>query len=299
MPGLGSPLPMLPLAEIARAKVNLSLHVLGRRADGYHELESLVVFAAVADDLRLEPGDRFTLVVEGETADAAGPVEDNLVARAVRALAERVPELRTGRFRLVKRLPVAAGLGGGSADAAAALRLLAKLNGLGLGDERVLSAARAVGADCTVCLHSRPALMRGIGHDVEVLDAWPAFDAVLVNPRVAVLTRPVFEALALRLGELDRTRAHPPIKTDADPLATLAAARNDLSGPARRIAPVIADVEAALADKGALLVRMSGSGATVFGLFADREDAARAATTVAAAHPDWWVRTTELGESGG
>lgn len=290
---------MLPLAEMARAKVNLSLHVLGRRADGYHELESLVVFADVGDDLLLGPGDRFSLVVEGETAGAAGPAEENLVVRAARALTERAPGLRVGSFRLTKRLPVAAGLGGGSADAAAALRLLATLNGLTLDDERVLAAARAVGADCTVCLHSRPALMRGIGHEVEALDGWPPLDAVLVNPRAAVPTGRVFEALALPQGAIDQRRAHPLIPRGADPIATLALARNDLRDPARQIAPVIADVEAALAAQGALLVRMSGSGATVVGLFADRQAAERAATAIAAAHSGWWVRATVLGGAQG
>ncbi len=289
---------MLAFAEMARAKVNLSLHVLGRRADGYHEIESLVVFANVGDDLTLEPADRFSLMISGETAEAAGPIADNLVARAALALAQRVAGLRTGSFRLTKRLPVAAGLGGGSADAAAGLRLLAKLNGLTLDDTRVLEAARDVGADCTVCLRSQPALMRGIGHDIALLDGWEPIDAVLVNPRVPVPTRPVFEALALRTGEMDRMRAHPPI-TNVGPIATLAAARNDLSAPARALAPVIADVEEALAAAGAQLVRMSGSGATVFGLFADREAAARAASNLAAAHAGWWVRATVLGGASG
>lgn len=284
---------MKPLREEARAKVNLSLHVLGRRGDGYHDLESLVVFADIGDDLQLDPGGDVRLVVDGATADAAGPVDDNLVLRAALALAERVPGLRMGTFRLTKRLPVAAGLGGGSADAAAALRVLARLNSLSLDDERVRAAARATGADCTVCLASRPALMRGIGHDLALLENWPALAAVLVNPRVAVPTRPVFEALALRPGEIERARAHPPLS--AAPLEVLAAARNDLASPARRIAPVIADVDAALNAEGATLVRMTGSGATVFGLFPDPSAASHAAARIRTVQPRWWVEPVVFG----
>lgn len=286
---------MAMLEEQAPAKVNLSLHVLGRRADGYHELESIVVFASAGDHVSLEPATELTLEVAGETAAEAGPSDDNLVLKAARALRERIPALRAGTFRLTKRLPVAAGLGGGSADAAAALRLLARRNSLALDDERVLEAAAATGADCTVCLASRPAFMRGIGHDLTPLESWPALAAVLVNPRVPVPTRPVFDALALTPGAIERTRAHPPLT--GTPMAILAAARNDLAPPARHMAPVIADVEAALIAHNASLARMSGSGATVFGVFPDWNAAALAARTITAAKPAWWVRATVLGGS--
>jgi len=150
-------------AEKAPAKVNLTLRVLGRRADGYHELESLVAFAGVGDALTFVPGDALTLIVSGPTAPAAGDNADNLVLKAARALAERIAGLTLGRFALSKRLPVAAGLGGGSADAAAALRLLAQANEIAPDDPRLMQAAQATGADVPVCLDPRPRLMRGVG----------------------------------------------------------------------------------------------------------------------------------------
>jgi 4-diphosphocytidyl-2-C-methyl-D-erythritol kinase len=210
------------------------------------------------------------------------------VLKAATALSQRVPNLVLGAFRLTKNLPTAAGLGGGSADAGAALRLLARSNGLALDDSRVVEAARAVGADGAVCLASVPALMRGAGEHVTPLRPWPELHAVLANPNVAVPTRAVFEALAVTIA----ASAHPPLGPDIWSL--LAAAGNDLGPPARRLAPAIAAVEGALAAAGARLVRMSGSGATVFGLFDDRGSAERAAHAVSAHHPQWWVRATRL-----
>ncbi len=182
-------------AEPAPAKVNLTLRVLGRRADGYHDIESLVVFAGVGDALTFTPGPALALAVRGPTARASGDVADNLVLKAARALAERVEGLKLGRFALSKRLPVAAGLGGGSADAAAALRLLARANGMALDDPRLMQAARATGADVPVCLDPRPRLMRGIGDLLSDPLDLPRLPAVLVNPGVAVPTRDVFAAL--------------------------------------------------------------------------------------------------------
>ncbi|HMK79009.1 MAG TPA: 4-(cytidine 5'-diphospho)-2-C-methyl-D-erythritol kinase, partial [Xanthobacteraceae bacterium] len=172
------------LAELAPAKVNLTLHVLGRRADGYHEIESLVVFADVGDRLTLAPGAALSLRVTGPTAAAAGEGGDNLVLKAARALAERVEGLRLGRFSLEKQLPVAAGLGGGSSDAAAALRLIAQENSLPLDDTRLSGAARATGADVPVCLAARARMMRGIGEILGQPLALPPLPAVLVNPGV-------------------------------------------------------------------------------------------------------------------
>ncbi|PWB84023.1 MAG: 4-(cytidine 5'-diphospho)-2-C-methyl-D-erythritol kinase, partial [Methylocystaceae bacterium] len=154
------------LVTRAPAKINLTLHILGRRADGYHELESLVAFSGGGDLLRLEPGAELTLAVDGPTAAAAGDGADNLVLRAARQLAERVPGLRLGAFRLTKRLPVAAGVGGGSSDAAAALRLLARANNLSPDDPRLLDAARATGSDVPVCLDPRARFMRGAGEEI-------------------------------------------------------------------------------------------------------------------------------------
>src|SRR6266481_5009635 len=182
-------------AEKAPAKVNLTLHVLGRRADGYHDIESLVAFAGVGDALSFTPGRTLALTVSGPTAAAAGGVADNLVLKAARALAERVEGLKLGRFTLSKRLPVSAGLGGGSADAAAALRLLARANRMAPDDPRLLQAARATGADVPVCLDPRARLMRGIGDILSAPLDLPRLFALLVNPGVVVATKDVFTAL--------------------------------------------------------------------------------------------------------
>ncbi len=183
--------------EFAPAKINLTLRIGRKRPDGYHDLESLVVFAgAVGDDLRLLPGDAAALSVTGETAEQAGPLGDNLVLKAVRALQALIPDLRSGHFHLTKRLPVAAGIGGGSSDAAAALRLAALLNELPLDDDRLIAAARATGADVPVCLDPQPRIMRGIGEILSERLRLPALHAVLVNPGVPVPTGAVFAALA-------------------------------------------------------------------------------------------------------
>ena len=176
----------MPLRDRAFAKINLSLHVVGRREDGWHLLDSLVMFGGVCDGLTYMPGGKLSLVVEGPTAAAAGAIDDNLVVAAARALAARVANLRLGRFYLRKHLPIAAGLGGGSADAAAALRLLARANDLAATDPRVMEAACATGADVPVCLLSRARLMHGIGHDLGPPANLPPLPAVLVNPGVPV-----------------------------------------------------------------------------------------------------------------
>src|SRR5262245_36405516 len=216
-------------AEKALAKVNLTLRVLGRRADGYHDIESLVAFAGVGDALNFTPGSALTLAVRGPTAPAAGDVADNLVLKAARALASEVEGLALGHFDLSKRLPVAAGLGGGSADAAAALRLLARANGIAADDPRLLQAARATGADVPVCLDPRPRLMRGIGDVLSAPLELPRLFAVLVNPGVAVATREVFAGL-----RLPPAPTVPPA-TALDSVALMAeitSGRNDLEGPA-------------------------------------------------------------------
>ena len=286
------------LGTRAPAKINLTLHVLGRRADGYHELESLVSFAGTGDALSLEPGEALGLVVNGPGADAAGEGDDNLVLRAARGLQERVPGLRTGTFRLTKRLPVAAGLGGGSSDAAAALRLLARLNGLSLDDRAIYEAARVTGADVPVCLHPRARMMRGIGERLGPALNLPRLFAVLVNPRLPVPTAAVFKALALAAGAPMRASDHPAVEGEGSPTAVLdcvRACRNDLEWPAIKVAPMIAEALATLrAVDACRLARMSGSGATVFGLFDDCEAAASAAKAVLRLKPGWWVKATSL-----
>jgi 4-diphosphocytidyl-2-C-methyl-D-erythritol kinase len=293
------------LVERAPAKVNLTLAVRGRRADGYHELESLVVFAAAGDELRFASGgEGHALAVRGATAADAGPAADNLILKAARLFAERVPGLRGGRFTLVKRLPVAAGLGGGSSDAAAALRLLARAGGLAPGDPRLREAARLTGADVTVCLDGRSRMMRGIGHDLGPILALPRLPALLVNPRTAVPTPEVFRRLGLAAGEAGS--GDPAAATEkmagrtalnrAELVSLLAASRNDLEAPARAIAPVIGEALAALrAIPGCRLARMSGSGATVFGLFDTCRAAAAAGKAIGARHPGWWLKPTMLG----
>jgi 4-diphosphocytidyl-2-C-methyl-D-erythritol kinase len=285
------------LTEFAPAKVNLTLHVLGRRADGYHEIESLVAFADIGDRLTFAPGDTLALGVSGPTAQAAGATDDNLVLKAARALAERVEGLRLGRFTLEKRLPVAAGLGGGSSDAAAALRLLARENGIALDDPRLMAAAQATGADVPVCVDPRARMMRGIGEILSDPVALPELPAVLVNPGVAVPTKDVFKALAAPpLSSSDRSEDFLTIDADAAALVSiLSARRNDLETPAIKLQSVIADALTALQESGCLLARMSGSGATCFGLFGSVAAAADVAQRMQVDHPGWWVQATRFG----
>ena len=279
------------LTELAPAKINLTLRIVGRRADGYHELESLVVFADVADRLTLIPGPQTRLDVSGPFAPACGATEDNLVLKAVGKLASAVPGLKSGQFRLEKNLPVAAGIGGGSSDAAAALRLLARANAIALKDPRLADAALAVGADVPVCLDPRPRVMRGIG---EVLSApldVPALPAVLVNPRAPTETRKVFAAFAGMHGS-SAPLADPP--RDAL-LGYLNAHGNDLTPAAIACVPVIGEVLDTLAAlPGAQLARMSGSGSTCFALFISAEAARAAAEKLTLAQPDWWVAPATL-----
>jgi 4-diphosphocytidyl-2-C-methyl-D-erythritol kinase len=287
-----------PLVDYAPAKVNLTLRVIGRRADGFHDIESLVVFAHPRDRLTLVPGGELALAVSGPTGPASGPADDNLVLKAARALATRIAGLRLGRFTLTKRLPVAAGLGGGSADAAAALRLLARANALADADPRVIAAAAATGADVPVCLDPRPRLMRGKGDELSPALPLPQLPAILVNPGVAIATKDVFAAFAASASKVasPRSTAMHDIPREREALlAFLASQPNDLENTAIALAPVIADVLAALrALPGCRLARMSGSGASCFALF-ERERAASAARILKAAHPHWWVRATVLG----
>jgi 4-diphosphocytidyl-2-C-methyl-D-erythritol kinase len=290
------------LVADGRAKVNLTLRVVGRRVDGYHELESVVAFADCADRLSLVPGSELQLKTTGPLAQACGDTADNLVLKAARLLGEHVPDLKRGGFTLDKVLPVAAGIGGGSADAAAALRLLARLNGLAPDDARLLETALATGADVPVCLVSHACDMTGVGETLLPLSL-PKMPCVLVNPRVPVATKDVFEKLGLRSGELlvgatDVMRAAAWPEDGAsleDWVESLAAGSNDLEAPATQIEPVIGEVLAALnATNGAWLARMSGSGATCFAIYENTAEAARAAQKVQLDHPGWWVHAGVL-----
>lgn len=287
------------LVTRAPAKINLTLHVLGRRAgDGYHELESLVAFTGAGDTLTLETGLDLGLTVSGATAGPAGPLDDNLVMKAARHLALAVPGLRSGAFHLIKRLPVAAGIGGGSSDAAAALRLLARLNDLDAGDPAVMAAARATGADVPVCLDPRARMMRGAGETIGPPLCLAPVAAVLINPGVPVATAPVFRALGLSVGARYDRPPHPIVEEGAGfeaILDVLLPARNDLEAPALTVAPVIEDALAALrGEPGCRIARMSGSGATVFGLFAHRSSAAAAARRIGRHYPEWWIKPSLL-----
>jgi 4-diphosphocytidyl-2-C-methyl-D-erythritol kinase len=293
---------MPALIEEARAKVNLTLRVVGRRVDGFHDLESVVAFADCADRLSLIPGPQLTLTTTGPLAQACGEAADNLVLKAARLLGERVPDLKAGDFSLDKVLPVAAGIGGGSADAAAALRLLARLNSLELDDTRLLEVALLTGADVPVCLVSQACDMTGVGETLLPLSL-PKMPCVMVNPGVAVATKDVFAALGLRHGELlvgvtDIMSAYAwpePGASLEDWVEVLAANSNDLETPAMRIQPVISQVLAALnATDGAWLARMSGSGATCFAIYENTAEAARAAQKIQLAHPHWWVHAGVL-----
>lgn len=270
----------------APAKINLTLHVRGRRADGYHLLESLVAFAGVGDALQLDPSEPLGLTVSGPFAAGTGGTADNLVLKAVRHLASRLPDLRTGHFHLVKRLPVASGMGGGSSDAAAALRLVARLNALKLDHPVLMEAARATGADVPVCLAARSRIMSGIGDVLGPALRPPSRHAVLVNPGVHVATPDVFRALGLVADEMHM------VDHRADDVAM---GRNDLEAPAIRVAPVIADVLSALqADPACRIARMSGSGATCFGVYETSFASAAAARAIHQRHPEWWVKATVL-----
>ncbi|HTB05264.1 MAG TPA: 4-(cytidine 5'-diphospho)-2-C-methyl-D-erythritol kinase [Bradyrhizobium sp.] len=293
---------MPALSEDGRAKVNLTLRVIGRRVDGYHELESVVAFADCADRITLSPGSELHLKTTGPLAQACGEGADNLVFKAAQLLGERVAGLTLGDFILDKMLPVAAGIGGGSADAAAALRLLARANGLAIDDARLIEVAQMTGADVPVCLASRACVMTGVGETLMPLSL-PKMPCVMVNPRVPVATRDVFDALGLRSGEL-LVGAADVLQATAWPedgasledwVEALAGGANDLEAPAMRIQPVIGEVLAALnASNGAWLARMSGSGATCFAIFENTAEAGRAAEKIRLDHPGWWVHAGVL-----
>jgi 4-diphosphocytidyl-2-C-methyl-D-erythritol kinase len=278
------------VAEQAPAKINLDLRVTGRRPDGYHELDSIVTFAAWGDRLTFAPAHQLTLELSGPFAAALTGQSDNLVLRAARRLADRARRSPHVRITLHKRMPVTAGLGGGSADAAATLRGLCRLWRLELTPADLLPLALELGADVPVCLLSRPARMGGIGERLEPIEL-PALDLVVANPRQAVPTAQAFAGM----GPI-RPASGPdrPMAADREGvLAWLCARHNDLEAPARRLVPAIADVIEALGGQpGCRLARMTGSGATCFGIFDNAPAAARAARTLRRTRPDWWVVST-------
>lgn len=282
----------LPAAAVAAryawAKVNLYLHVCGRRRDGRHEIDSLIVFVGIADHLSFEPARGLSVGVDGPFAESLPKGAGNLVLRAAQTLAEACAPGAGAHVRLTKRLPVAAGLGGGSADAAATLEGLAALWGRAPPPAAMPDIALRLGADVPVCLYGRPAFVGGIGEVIERAPPLPPAWLVLVNPGVPLATSRVFAARDGAFAAPGRwTSALPDVGALADVLAGLA---NDLEAPARALAPDIDSVLARLTrTPDVLLARLSGSGATCFGLFAGPDEARAAAAGIAAERADWWV----------
>ena len=284
----------MPVAAFAAAKVNLYLHVIGRRADGYHLLDSLVAFADIGDRIEARPAAALSLAIEGsEAAGLTDAREDNLVLVAARRLAEHARVAPCAALRLDKRLPLASGLGGGSSDAAAALRALAELWRVPIGEEELAALGAGIGADVPVCLYGRPAWVGGIGERLDPAEGLPPAGILLANPRVPLPTAKVFAA---RQGPFGEPARFTPMPKDAAGLArALARRRNDLTGAAIGLVPELAILLDRLAAlPGALLARMSGSGASAFALFADRTAAERAQQALAAAEPEWWCRAGSL-----
>lgn len=270
-------------AELAPAKVNLTLHVIGQRNDGYHLLDSLVVFVEVGDQVSLSDNPGLTLT--GPEAAGVGPDADNLVLRAAQLMGQAGAGLI-----LEKRLPVSSGIGGGSSDAAATIRLLSRQTGK---SSPRIPELLSLGADVPVCLSAQPARMQGIGEIVSLAPPIPPLWLVLVNPRVAVSTPAVFRALRRKKNTLMDPL---PDWDDLDDFVSwLEMQRNDLESPASKLAPVIPKVLLALrAQSGCRLARMSGSGATCFGIFGSLDLAQVAAAELQHSHPDWWIRATAL-----
>ncbi|WP_448657837.1 4-(cytidine 5'-diphospho)-2-C-methyl-D-erythritol kinase [Sphingomonas sp. CJ99] len=275
----------MTIVEPAPAKINLALHVRARRPDGYHELETLFAFVEAGDTVTVAPADRDGFALSGQFSAQLGAGDDNLVIRA-RDRFRSGFGLPAVRILLDKQLPVASGIGGGSADAAATLRALARMQGIAVDDPTLLAIADALGSDVPACLLSRTAIGRGRGEALVPVVGHPGQPVLLVNPGIAVSTAQVFA----RWDGVDRGA----LPDGPDIMAAAGAGRNDLYPPALEVAPSIAEPMRWLAGQpGAGLVRMSGSGATCFALF-DSNDAARAAAERGRAHSHWWVRATQL-----
>jgi 4-diphosphocytidyl-2-C-methyl-D-erythritol kinase len=287
---------MPALHDTGWAKLNLTLEVLGRRADGFHELRSLVAFARLGDLITFEPGAELALATEGRFAHALAG--DNLILKAARSVRDSVPGVKLGCFRLVKNLPVAAGIGGGSADAAAALRLLARANSDVLSDSALIRLAPVLGSDVSVCLASRPALITGRGEQVEPVKDFPVCGVLLANPGIPLATEAVYAALQagpLR-EEPHRARGRFDFANFEQLLDYMRPRGNELEPPAARLVPEIGEVLAALvALPGARVPRLTGSGPTCFALFATEVEADRAGAILSGQRPSWWIAASTLG----
>lgn len=285
------------LHDTARAKLNLTLEVKGRRPDRYHELESLVAFTDFGDRVELLPGPELGLEIDGPFAPALG-LEGNLILAAAEAAKASCPELTLGRFRLIKELPIASGVGGGSADGAAALRLLACANRGMLQPKLLAEIAVRLGSDVTACLSSGPALMSGRGEVVREVSGFPICGVLLANPGVELATAKVYDALDAKPCRENDSPAEPVPQFDGsfERLIDYARARgNDLEAPALKLAPIIGEVLALLTDFGPSLARLSGSGATCFALFDSVQEAASAGLALSRRQSNWWVKAGSLG----
>lgn len=273
---------------LARAKINLYLHVVGRRADGYHLLDSLIVFAETGDDIAVAPALELSMAIDGPFGAGldAGPA--NLVMRAAHGLREMAGADKGAAIRLQKNLPIASGIGGGSADAAATLRGLIGLWRIKPDRAALSRLAESLGADVPVCLDGHPSFVGGTGEDIRPAGQLPPAHLLLVNPLVETPTPAVFKA---RRGDFSKPARWDRPPDSAHDLAEFLMTRsNDLTAPAISVAPVIADVLAAIAPtEDCLLARLSGSGATCFGLYPDAEAAEAARQQIRAMHPDWWA----------
>lgn len=280
----------------APAKVNLTLEVLRRRSDGYHEIRSLAMFAGFGDQLEISPADGLHLSIDGEFADAAGGGEGNIVLKAAGLLRAECGTGRGAHIHLTKEIPVGAGLGGGSADAAAVLLALNSMWGCHLPIEGLCALAPKLGADVAMCLMARPLLAEGIGECLTLLaEGVPTLHAVLVHPRVPLLTADVYRALKVTESRAMQEKLPPAGLTALEFIEWLATSRNDLEAAALSVSPHVAEVLAALRQQGAPLVRMTGSGACCYALYEAPHDAQRAAAVLARSHPHWWTKVSSLG----
>lgn len=272
---------------LARAKVNLYLHITGKRADGYHLLDSLIVFADAGDAITAAESERVSLSIDGPFAAGLETGPENLVLRAAAGLQELAGTRRGAAVRLTKNLPIASGIGGGSADAAATLRLLGALWRVAPSEAALMELAARLGADVPVCLAGRPSFVGGVGEEITPAGDLPACWLLLVNPRVATPTPAVFKARRGAFSAAARWHAAP--RGFAELAAHLASARNDLTEAAISVTPRIEEVLSAIRDlPGCALARLSGSGATCFGLFADEAAAQGALARMRASQPGWW-----------
>jgi 4-diphosphocytidyl-2-C-methyl-D-erythritol kinase len=278
----------------APAKLNLYLQVVGKRADGYHLLDSLVVFADIADHISVERADHLSVATTGPFADHAGPVEQNLALRAAQALQHSTGCTLGAHITVEKNIPVGAGLGGGSADAAATLKLLNSYWSLGLDRAQLIQMGLTLGADVPACVMGGTLRMEGIGEVLTQLPDLPEVPILLVHPDTGLSTPQVFRALAGRHSGVAPESAAD-FKTAGELIASIASLRNDLEAPAIELLPVIGEVlEAIKETRGCSIARMSGSGSACFGIYANPQAAADAVTILTSRHPHWWVRAGRL-----